>query len=173
MEKLVLSNGAEYRLVTDGVNEYNGVLTLKVRPMEGATKTAAEVLADFTGNDTITAKLDDNAIRIFINHTKVKEVSLVPNFVVNTKYVCPECNEPVENTATTCAKCNATFDAPTITEETDTIFVLNVTAPDVNDRLNDVESAITEIGASLLDMGGDDTDSSNGNDTAPESNVVG
>ena len=164
MEKLVLSNGAEYRLVTDGVNEYNGVLTLKVRPMEGATKTAEEVLADFTGNDTITAKIDDTAIRIFTNYTKVKEVRLVPNFVVNTKYVCPECNEPVENTATTCEKCNATFDAPTITEETDTIFILNVTAPDVNDRLNDVESAITEIGASLLDMG---------DDTAPESNVVG
>ena len=164
MEKLVLSNGAEYRLVTDGVNEYNGVLTLKVRPMEGATKTAEEVLEDFTDNDTITAKIDDTAIRIFTNYTKVKEVKLVPNFVVNTKYVCPECNEPVENTATTCAKCNATFDAPTITEETDTIFILNVTAPDVNDRLNDVESAITEIGASLLDMG---------DDTAPESNVVG
>ena len=74
MEKLVLSNGAEYRLVTDGVNEYNGVLTLKVRPMEGATKTAEEVLADFTGNDTITAKIDDTAIRIFTNYTKVKEI---------------------------------------------------------------------------------------------------
>ena len=173
MEKLVLSNGAEYLLCTDGVNQYNGVATFKVRPMEGATKTAEEVLADFTGNDTITAKIDDTAIRIFTNYTKVKEVKLVPNFVVNTKYVCPECNEPVENTATTCEKCNATFDAPTISEETDTIFILNITAPDVNDRLNDVESAITEIGASLLDMGGDDTDSSNGNDTAPESNVVG
>lgn len=172
MEKLVLSNGAEYRLVTDGVNEYNGVLTLKVRPMEGTTKTAEEVLKDFTGNDTITAKIDDTAIRIFTNYTKVKDVRLVPNYVVNTKYVCPECSEPVENTATTCTKCNATFDAPTISEETDTIFILNVTTPDVNDRLNDVENAITEIGASLLAMGGDDTDSSDGNDTAPESNVV-
>ena len=172
MEKLVLSKGAEYRLVTDGVNEYNGVLNLKVRPMEGVTKTAEEVLADFTGNDTITAKIDDTAIRIFTNFTKVKDVRIVPNFVVNTKYVCPECNEAVESTATTCAKCNATFDAPKMAEETDTIFVLNVTTPDVNDRLNDVENAITEIGASLLAMGGDDTDSTDGNDTASESNVV-
>ena len=34
MEKLVLSNGAEYLLCTDGVNQYNGVATFKVRPME-------------------------------------------------------------------------------------------------------------------------------------------
>ena len=62
MEKLVLSNGAEYLLCTDGVNQYNDVATFKVRPMEGVTKTAEEVLADFTGNDTITAKIDDTAI---------------------------------------------------------------------------------------------------------------
>ena len=173
MEKLVLSNGAEYRLVTDGVNEYNGVLTLKVRPMEGVTKTTEEVLEDFTDNDTITAKIDDTAFRIFTNYTKVKDVKLIPNFVVNTKYECPECKETVESAAITCEKCNATFDAPELAEETDTIFVLNITAPDVNDRLNDIESAVTEIGASLLSMGGDDSDSSDSEDTATESAVVG
>lgn len=172
MEKLVLSNGVEYRLVTDGVNEYNGVLTLKVRPMEGVTKTTEEVLEDFTDNDTITAKIDDTAIRIFTNYTKVKDVKLVPNFVVNTKYECPECKETVESTATTCEKCNATFDAPELAEETDTIFVLNITAPDVNDRLNDIETAVTEIGASLLSLGGDDSSDSS-DDAATESAVIG
>ena len=152
MEKLVLSNGAEYRLVTDGVNEYNGVLTLKVRPMEGATKTAEEVLADFTGNDTITAKIDDTAIQIITGKTVVRNVQLVPNFVIDTKYVCPECGADVENTATTCAACNATFDGPTMKEVTATIFVVNVGAPDVNDRLTQLESSVDMIGSTMLDL---------------------
>ena len=152
MEKLVLSNGAEYLLCTDGVNQYNGVATFKVRPMEGVTKTAEEVLADFTGNDTITAKIDDTAIRIITGMTVVKNVQLVPNFVINTNYVCPECGADVENTATTCAACNATFDGPTMKEVTATIFVVNVGAPDVNDRLTQLESSVDMIGSTMLDL---------------------
>ena len=152
MEKLVLSNGAEYRLVTDGVNEYNGVLTLKVRPMEGATKTAEEVLADFTGNDTITAKIDNTSIQVITGMTVVKNVQLVPNFVIETKYVCPECGADVENTATTCAACNATFDGPTMKEVTATIFVVNVGAPDINERLTQLESSVDMIGSTMLDL---------------------
>lgn len=152
MEKLVLSNGAEYLLCTDGVNQYNGVATFKVRPMEGVTKTAEEVLADFTGNDTITAKIDDTAIRIITGMTIVKNVQLVPNFVINTKYVCPECGADVENTATTCAACNATFDGPTMKEVTATIFVVNVGAPDVNERLTQLESSVDMIGSTMLDL---------------------
>ena len=152
MEKLVLSNGAEYLLCTDGVNQYNGVATFKVRPMEGVTKTAEEVLADFTGNDTITAKIDDTAIRIITGMTVVKNVQLVPNFVINTNYVCPECGADVENTATTCAVCNATFDGPTMKEVTATIFVVNVGAPDVNERLTQLESSVDMIGSTMLDL---------------------
>lgn len=152
MEKLVLSNGAEYLLCTDGVNQYNDVATFKVRPMEGVTKTAEEVLADFTGNDTITAKIDDTAIRIITGMTVVKNVQLVPNFVIDTKYVCPECGADVENTATTCAACNATFDGPTMKEVTATIFVVNVGAPDVNDRLTQLESSVDMIGSTMLDL---------------------
>ena len=152
MEKLVLSNGAEYLLCTDGVNQYNDVATFKVRPMEGVTKTAEEVLADFTGNDTITAKIDDTAIRIITGMTVVKNVQLVPNFVINTNYVCPECGVEVENTATTCNACNATFDAPTMKEVTATIFVVNVGAPDINERLTQLESSVDMIGSTMLDL---------------------
>ena len=152
MEKLVLSNGAEYLLCTDGVNQYNGVATFKVRPMEGVTKTAEEVLADFTGNDTITAKIDDTAIRIITGMTVVKNVQLVPNFVINTNYVCPECGVVVENTATTCNACNATFDAPTLNEVKANIFIVNVSAPDVNERMASLESSVDMIGSTLLDM---------------------
>lgn len=152
MEKLVLSNGAEYLLCTDGVNQYNDVATFKVRPMEGVTKTAEEVLADFSGNDTITAKVDDTAIQIITGKTVVRNVQLVPNFVIETKYVCPECGADVENTATTCAACNATFDGPTMKEVTATIFIVNVGAPDVNERLTTLEASIDIIGSTLLDM---------------------
>ena len=152
MEKLVLSNGAEYLLCVDGVNQYNGVATFKVRPMEGVTKTAEEVLADFTGNDTITAKIDDTAIRIITGMTVVKNVQLVPNFVINTNYVCPECGVVVENTATTCTACNATFDAPTLNEVKANIFIVNVSAPDVNERMASLESSVDMIGSTLLDM---------------------
>lgn len=152
MEKLVLSNGAEYLLCTDGVNQYNDVATFKVRPMEGVTKTAEEVLADFSGNDTITAKVDDTAIQIITGKTVVRNVQLVPNFVIETKYACPECGADVENTATTCAACNATFDGPTMKEVTATIFVVNVGAPDVNERLTALESSVDTIGSTLLDM---------------------
>lgn len=162
MEKLVLSNGAEYLLCTDGVNQYNDVATFKVRPMEGVTKTAEEVLADFTGNDTITAKIDDTSIQVITGMTVVKNVQLVPNFVINTKYVCPECGADVENTATTCTACNATFDGPTLNEVKANIFIVNVSAPDVNERLTALESSVDTIGSTLLDMqmagGGDDTD---------------
>ena len=162
MEKLVLSNGAEYLLCVDGVNQYNGVATFKVRPMEGVTKTAEEVLADFTGNDTITAKIDDTSIQVITGMTVVKNVQLVPNFVINTKYVCPECGAAVENTATTCTACNATFDGPTLNEVKANIFIVNVSAPDVNERLTALESSVDTIGSTLLDMqmagGGDDTD---------------
>lgn len=150
MEKLVLSNGAEYLLCVDGVNQYNGVATFKVRPMEGVTKTAEEVLEDFTGNDTITAKIDDISIQVITGMTVVKNVQLVPNFVINTKYVCPECGADVENTATTCTTCNATFDGPTMKEVTATIFVVNVGAPDVNERLTTLEASIDTIGSTLL-----------------------
>ena len=152
MEKLVLSNGAEYLLCTDGVNQYNDVATFKVRPMEGVTKTAEEVLADFSGNDTITAKVDDTAVQIITGKTVVRNVQLVPNFVINTKYVCPECGADVENTATTCTACNATFDGPTMQEVTATIFVVNVGAPDVNERLTALESSVDIMGSTLLDM---------------------
>lgn len=152
MEKLVLSNGAEYLLCTDGVNQYNDVATFKVRPMEGVTKTAEEVLADFSGNDTITAKVDDTAIQIITGKTVVRNVQLVPNFVIETKYVCPECGADVENTATTCAACNATFDGPTMKEVTATIFIVNVGAPDVNERLTTLEASIDIIGSTLLDI---------------------
>ena len=152
MEKLVLSNGAEYLLCVDGVNQYNGVATFKVRPMEGVTKTAEEVLADFTGNDTITAKIDDTAIRIITGMTVVKNVQLVPNFVINTNYVCHECGVVVENTATTCTACNATFDAPTLNEVKANIFIVNVSAPDVNERMASLESSVDMIGSTLLDM---------------------
>ena len=152
MEKLVLSNGAEYLLCTDGVNQYNGVATFKVRPMEGVTKTAEEVLADFTGNDTITAKVDDTAIQIITGKTVVRNVQLVPNFVINTNYVCPECGVVVENTATTCTACNATFDAPTLNEVKANIFIVNVSAPDVNERMASLESSGDMIGSTLMDM---------------------
>ena len=152
MEKLVLSNGAEYLLCTDGVNQYNGVATFKVRPMEGVTKTAEEVLADFTGNDTITAKIDNTSIQVITGMTVVKNVQLVPNFVINTNYVCPECGVEVENTATTCTACNATFDAPTLNEVKANIFVVNVGAPDINERLTQLESSIDMIGSTMLDM---------------------
>lgn len=152
MEKLVLSNGAEYLLCTDGVNQYNGVATFKVRPMEGVTKTAEEVLADFTGNDTITAKIDDTAIMIITGVTVVKNVQLVPNFVIDTNYVCPECGVEVENTATTCTACNATFDAPTLNEVKANIFIVNVSAPDVNERMASLESSVDMIGSTLLDV---------------------
>ena len=168
MEKLVLSNGAEYLLCTDGVNQYNDVATFKVRPMEGETKTAEEVLADFTGNDTITAKVDDTAIQIITGKTVVRNVQLVPNYVINTKYVCPECGADVENTATTCTACNATFDGPTMQEVTATIFVVNVGAPDVNERLTALESSVDTMGSTLLDMqmmsaGGDSSDDASAN----------
>ena len=152
MEKLVLSNGAEYLLCTDGVNQYNGVATFKVRPMEGVTKTAEEVLADFTGNDTITAKIDNTSIQVITGMTVVKNVQLVPNFVINTNYVCPECGVEVENTATTCNACNATFDAPTLNEVKANIFIVNVSAPDVNERMASLESSVDMIGSTLLDM---------------------
>lgn len=152
MEKLVLSNGAEYLLCTDGVNQYNGVATFKVRPMEGVTKTAEEVLADFTGNDTITAKIDNTSIHVITGMTVVKNVQLVPNFVINTNYVCPECGVEVENTATTCNACNATFDAPTLNEVKANIFIVNVSAPDVNERMASLESSVDMIGSTLLDM---------------------
>lgn len=152
MEKLVLSNGAEYLLCVDGVNRYNGVATFKVRPMEGVTKTAEEVLEDFTGNDTITAKVDDTAIQIITGMTVVKNVQLVPNFVIDTKYVCPECGADVENTATTCAACNATFDAPTLSEVKANIFIVNVSAPDVNERLTQLESSVDMIGSTMLEL---------------------
>lgn len=152
MEKLVLSNGAEYLLCTDGVNQYNDVATFKVRPMEGVTKTAEEVLADFTGNDTITAKVDNTAIQIITGKTVVRNVQLVPNFVIETKYVCPECGADVENTATTCTACDATFDGPTMKEVTATIFVVNVGAPDINERLTTLENSIDTIGSTMLDM---------------------
>lgn len=163
MEKLVLSNGAEYLLCTDGVNQYNDVATFKVRPMEGETKTAEQVLEDFTGNDTITAKIDDTAIQIITGKTVVKNVQLVPNFIINTNYVCPECGAEVENTATTCAACNATFDAPTLNEVKANIFIVNVSAPDVNERLTQLETNVDMIGSTMLELqmssvgGGDDT----------------
>lgn len=163
MEKLVLSNGAEYLLCVDGVNQYNGVATFKVRPMEGVTKTAEDVLADFTGNDTITAKIDNISIQVITGMTVVKNVQLVPNFVINTKYVCPECGADVENTATTCAACNATFDAPTLSEVKANIFIVNVSAPDVNERMAQLESSVDMIGSTMLELqmaggGAEDTD---------------
>lgn len=167
MEKLVLSNGAEYLLCTDGINQYNDVATFKVRPMEGVTKTAEEVLADFSGNDTITAKIDDTAVQIITGKTVVRNVQLVPNFVINTKYVCPECGADVENTATTCTACNATFDGPTMKEVTATIFVVNVGAPDVNERLAALEANVDMMGSTLLDMqmsaGGESGDDASAN----------
>ena len=152
MEKLVLSNGAEYLLCTDGVNQYNGVATFKVRPMEGVTKTAEEVLADFTGNDTITAKIDNTSIQVITGMTVVKNVQLVPNFVINTNYVCPECGVVVESTATTCTACNATFDAPTLNEVKANIFIVNVSAPDVNERMASLESSVDMIGSTMLEL---------------------
>ena len=163
MEKLVLSNGAEYLLVTDGVNQYNGVATFKVRPMEGETKTVEDVLTDFTGNETFTAMIDDTSVRVITGMTNVKDVTLVPNYIINTNYVCPECGAEVESTATTCASCNATFDAPTLNEVKANIFVINVTAPDVNERLTQLESNVDMIGSTMLELqmasvGGDDTE---------------
>lgn len=152
MEKLVLSNGAEYQLCVDGVNEYNGIATFKVRPMDGETKTVEDALDDFTGNETITAKIDDTAIRVLTGLTEVKSVELVPNYVINTQYVCPECGEVVENTATTCNACNATFDAPTINEVTANIFIIKVSAPDTAARLTDIESTVDMLSATLVEM---------------------
>lgn len=135
--------------------------------MEGVTKTAEEVLADFSGNDTITAKIDDTAVQIITGKTVVRNVQLVPNFVINTKYVCPECGADVENTATTCTACNATFDGPTMKEVTATIFVVNVGAPDVNERLAALEANVDMMGSTLLDMqmsvGGESGDDASAN----------
>lgn len=151
MEKLVLSNGAEYLLCTDGVNSYNGTATFKVRPLEGETKTTEDVLTDFTGNDTITAKIDDTSIRVITGMTVATSVSLIPNYVIDTNYLCPECGATVENTATTCDTCNATFDAPTMNEVIANIYVVIVSSPDVNDRLSTIETSIDLLGSAILD----------------------
>lgn len=149
MEKIVLSTGYEFELIPNAVHETsNGEkLTVTFKPGD---KTAEELLKIWSGNDTITAKIDETTIQVHKNFTSCASVSVIPNYLVGTKYVCPECGTEVESDATTCPNCNATFEAPTMEEIRETVCTVICVIPDLTDRVTDVESSVDDIINTIL-----------------------
>ena len=147
MEKVVLSNGAEFELIPNAVSTAGNVLTVLFKPGD---KTAEQMISLWENNETITVKVGDADIQRYANYTLFKSVTITPNYLISTEYVCPECGAAVDHMATTCPECNAAFDAPKMVEVRDTVCTVKVAIPDINDRMNDVEDSIGDIISTLL-----------------------
>lgn len=147
MEKVVLSNGSEFELVPNATSTSGNVLTVTFKPGE---KTVEELLSLWEGNDSISVKVDDTSIQVYSNYTHCAAVTIIPDYLVSTKYECPECSAEVAADATTCAACNATFEAPTLVEERVKVCTVKVSIPDINDRMTDVEDSVNDIINTIL-----------------------
>lgn len=148
MEKVVLSKGYEFELVPNAVNANSNTITITFKPGE---YTVEQLLGIWSGNETMTVKIDDTSINVYSNYTKCASVTIVPNYLISTEYVCPACGAQLADpNATTCTECDATFDAPTMTEIRATVCTIKCMVPDINDRMNDVEDSVDDLISSML-----------------------
>ena len=147
MEKVVLSKGYEFEIVPNAVSTPSNALQITFLP---GTYTAEQLLAIWAGNSTITITVDDTAIRQFKGYTVFSNLNIIADYLISTKYVCPECKAEVEPTATTCATCNAAFEAPELVETRGTVCTVKVTIPDINNRMDNAEDAIEDIIDTIL-----------------------
>ena len=147
MEKVVLSKGYEFELVPNAVNVSGDVISVTFKPGD---KTIEELLSIWEGNDTMTVKIDETDIQVHNNFTRCASVTVTPNYLVSTEYVCPECGAMVEPIATTCSQCNATFEAPKMIEIRATVCTVKCSIPDINDRMTDVEDSVSDIISTIL-----------------------
>lgn len=149
MEKVVLSKGYEFELVPNAVSANSNVITITFK--KPSDKTIEQLLGIWEGNDTLTVKIDETSINVYTNFTKCTSVTVTPNYLVSTEYKCPECGAMLADpNATTCTECDATFDAPTMTEVRDTVCTVKCMVPDINDRMNDVEDSVDDLIGSML-----------------------
>lgn len=148
MEKVVLSKGYEFELIPNAVNANNSVITITFKPGD---KTVEELLSIWSGNETMTVKIDDTSINVYTNYTKCASVTVTPNYLISTEYVCPACGAALEDpNATTCTVCDATFEAPAMNEIRGTVCTIKCMVPDINDRMNDVEDSVDDLISSML-----------------------
>lgn len=147
MEKVVLSKGYEFELIPNAVSTRDNTISITFKPGD---KTAEELLAIWEGNDKMSVKIDATDIHVYTNFTRCMGITLTPNYLISTEYVCPECGTLVEPSATTCPSCNAAFESPKMTEIRDTVCTVKCTIPDINDRMSDVEESIGDIINTIL-----------------------
>lgn len=150
VQKIVLSKGYEFDLVTDGVRETADGNTAIITFVPGEY-TVEQLLEIWKGNSTISVKLGDTSIHVINNMTNCSSVSLVPDYLIRTIHVCPECGVEVEATAINCYNCNAAFEnGPAIQQIRGTVCVAKIQVPNINDRMNDAEESIEDIINTIL-----------------------
>lgn len=142
MEKVVLSKGYEFELVTDGIVARDNYITVKFVPGE---YTVEQLLAMWKGNSTIQVKLDETAVREFKGFMTCSEVTLTPDYLISTKFVCPECETEVGPHFVNCPNCNASFEHPKMIERRGTVCTVKCSIPDINARMSDAEESIEDI----------------------------
>ena len=148
MEKVVLSKGYEFELVPNAVSVSGDVISITFKPGD---KTVEQLLAIWEGNDVMTVKINETAIQVHNNFTHCTAVTVVPNYLVGTEYVCPECGVVLDDPmATTCHTCNATFVAPEMKEIRATVCTVKCAIPDINARMTDVEESVSDIISTIL-----------------------
>lgn len=148
MEKVVLSKGYEFELVPNAVSVSGDVISVTLKPGD---KTVEQLLAIWEGNDVMTVKIDDTAIQVHNNFTHCIAVTVVPNYLVGTEYVCPECGVVLDDPmATTCPACNAAFEAPEMKEIRAAVCTVKCAIPDINARMSDVEESVSDIINTIL-----------------------
>ena len=152
MQKVILSNGPEFELVPDGLRHTSeGVFFTFIL----GEKTLDQILKDWTGNDTITVKMEDISIQMFENYTKCTKVNIIPDYLIKTIPVCPTCGLDVGPGEVKCPheECAAEFpDGPDYRDIHDNVCTVCVNMANINDRMKDAENAIDCIIASSLSL---------------------
>lgn len=148
MEKVVLSKGYEFELVSNGVAGGSDKAEFKFLPGETSLADMIDIWSD---NDLITVQNGETSTSFYRNMTVCNSVELINDYWYDTKYVCPECGAEVAIDATTCPECNATFEAPEAQELRALVCSVKVAVPDINARVSDVEDAVEDIIATIIE----------------------
>ena len=147
----LVNKGCTFELVTNGVSESGGKLSMTFLPLIGSEMGAAELCALFNGEEEFDVMNDNTVMNVYRNYTLCNSVEFIANYSLGTTYHCPECDAVIEDpAATTCWNCNAAFDAPTPVEETGNVWKVVSQIPDINDRMDDAEEAIEDIISVIL-----------------------
>ena len=147
METVILSDGHEFELVSNGVSRYENDLEIKFQPGEF---TVEQLIKMWNGNDTITVKDENVSLRVFRGFTVCNVVTIELDYFIDTQFVCPECDHKVDFSATTCDSCNAAFEAPKTKEVRGPVCTVKCSMPNLNDRMSDAEDAIEDLIGTIL-----------------------